>query len=692
MAAPGTKFTQQRVQFGPFELDLSTGELRKHGLRLHLQTKPFQVLRALLENPGTVLARDELHKQLWSEDTFVDFERGLNTAVNRLRIALGDSAETPRYIETLARVGYRFAAPVTRLAQPAPLPASPAVSSSIPPPAAKRRLPAGLIAAAAAFFALCTLGAFTLIRTPEQVHTRQITFQRGQTGPARFAADNSIVYAAQWESGPRALYITGTLSPESRMLGFTGLNLASISKMGELALFKPAGTGNIRGQELFLAPMNGGGPVRFDDNITGADWSADGRTLAVVRAVDGANQLEAPPRTVLYRTPGWIGDVRWEPNGQRIAFIEHPLRHDDGGAVKLFDRNSVRALTPEWASARGLSWNPPEHEIWFTAASEGSHHSLWAVSPRGGLRQVAQYPGSFVLRDIAPNGTLLLNRETRRLEMGGLLAGDERERALSWLDWSRVQSISADAKLVLFDESGEAVGLHPVAYLYDRDSNRTEKIGEGGAMGISPDGRSVLLLDSENRKRLRLAPVGGGAAVPVPETSLTYQWARFLPNNTEALALAEDPAVALGLYRIHLRKSVEPLRIVSSMMIRNLAVSPDGDRVAVLTPAGQVLLYSTSASNQSVDPQLPPGLAPLKWSADGGSLFVQDLREPSGAPSSVYRFDLTTKALRPWKTIAPCDPIGVNSVTGIVIAADEKHYVYSYRRILSELFTVQGLR
>ena len=85
---------------------------------------PFRILRALVENPGAIVTRDELRRRLWPDDTFVDFERGLNTAVNRLRLALGDSAEQPRYIETVARTGYRFIAPVMPLQAP-PLAAIP---------------------------------------------------------------------------------------------------------------------------------------------------------------------------------------------------------------------------------------------------------------------------------------------------------------------------------------------------------------------------------------------------------------------------------------------------------------------------------------------------------------------------------------------------------------------------------------
>ena len=100
------------VRFGVFELDLRSGELRKGGQRGLLPDQPLQILALLLERPGELVTRDELRQRLWAADTHVDFERGLNAAVKRLRDALGDSADTPRFIETFHRRGYRFIAPI----------------------------------------------------------------------------------------------------------------------------------------------------------------------------------------------------------------------------------------------------------------------------------------------------------------------------------------------------------------------------------------------------------------------------------------------------------------------------------------------------------------------------------------------------------------------------------------------------
>lgn len=106
----------RRYRFGVFEADATTGELRRQGVRIKLNAQPFQVLFMLLERPGELLTREEISRELWPDGTFVDYEHGVNSAVNRIREALRDTASSPRFVETLARRGYRFVAPVERIA------------------------------------------------------------------------------------------------------------------------------------------------------------------------------------------------------------------------------------------------------------------------------------------------------------------------------------------------------------------------------------------------------------------------------------------------------------------------------------------------------------------------------------------------------------------------------------------------
>ncbi len=178
------------ARFGLFELDLSAGELRKSGVKLRLQGQPFQVLALLLERAGEVVTREELQQKLWPSDTFVDFDHSLNTAINKVREALGDSAASPRYVETLARRGYRFIAPVQAPVQAEPSTeiathesgsgeASASTASSDPPPVAlhpdlevpipRRAITRGLFALIQVMYLSFYLSALFLLRSVQEI-------------------------------------------------------------------------------------------------------------------------------------------------------------------------------------------------------------------------------------------------------------------------------------------------------------------------------------------------------------------------------------------------------------------------------------------------------------------------------------------------------------------------------------------
>jgi DNA-binding winged helix-turn-helix (wHTH) protein len=155
---PAPQNRSRVLRFGVFEADLRAGELRKSGIKLRLNGQPFQVLAVLLERAGDVVTREELQQKLWASDTFVDFDHSLNTAINRVRDVLGDSASSPRYVETLARRGYRFIAPIQSESTPAPeailsappaspiLPASSVLHPELEVPIPHRGLTRGLFA------------------------------------------------------------------------------------------------------------------------------------------------------------------------------------------------------------------------------------------------------------------------------------------------------------------------------------------------------------------------------------------------------------------------------------------------------------------------------------------------------------------------------------------------------------------
>jgi DNA-binding winged helix-turn-helix (wHTH) protein len=674
------------VRFGPFEISSESCELRKLGIRIRLQPMPFRILCALVENPGAVVTRDDLQRRLWPEDTFVDFEQGLNTAVNRLRLALGDSAERPRYIETVARTGYRFIAPV--------IPLHPLLVAATPEKSSPRRRPPRvlnmLLVVAGFCLALIAMAAARWGTPARSVRFTQLTFARGRVSSARFTSDKqSILYAAQWTGESQRFFQTDRTGGVSRPLGFEDQILASVSATGELALLSGRGTMNIAGATLSRVAINGGPAEPIEKNIFAADWSPDGRRLALVRVTPGAQQVEFPAGRVLYRAAGWIGGLRVSPAGNTVAFIDHPVRHDDAGVIKTVDiEGHARTLSAGWASAGGLAWKNAR-EIWFTATRDRTPRAIWSVTTDGRLRGIGQAPGVLTLQDIASDGRVLLTLESRRLEMAGRVAGDPAERDLSLTDWSRVQQLSSDGSAVLFDESGEGVGAHPVSYLRRMRTGEVFRLGEGLAQGFSADERSALIL-GESRHVLTLAPLAGGPRSTLARSGLEYQWVRPFPSGDRLLALGNEPGHPLRLYVQSIASGqAEPL--TPPLMVRNVAISPDCGRIAWLTPEGELALYSTESRSVHVIPTSEP-LAPIRWSRDGAWLYAQHLRSRTQSSADVSRVDPSRGALRPWKHLAPRDLAGVNAITGVAIASDEQSYVYSYRRVLSELYVAEGWR
>lgn len=668
------------VRFGVFEFDTRTRELRKHGVRLRLQGRPCQILQALVERPGQVVTREELRQRLWPSDVFVDYESGLNTAANRLRLALGDSAENPRFIETLARTGYRFIAPV-EVAN---------VTSTPSPPRLLRawRFSPPQLAVVLVLIVAAIGGAMALSRSdPPDFQFRPVTFRRGQVWGARFAPDGrAVLYTANWENGPRRLFITDPVSPESRALGFDHLRLVSVSRTGELALLSFDGTMPITGGALSRVPMNGGAPLPVERSVMSADWAPDGR-LAIVRAVDGSSRLEFPPGSVVHETSGWIGGVRVSPRGDRIAFIEHPVRNDTRGTLKLVDRDRVvRTLSDEWANAGGVAWHPDEDEIWLTASRDGAPKSLWAVALSGKTRPLAHIAGTLTLRDISPDGRVLASRETERLEMAALVGSGRERRDLSWLDWSRVVDLSPDGRRVLFDESGVAGGPEYLVYLHDLHDGSTVRVGEGLGLSLTADGRFALTLSQKDRTRLRLLPLGEGKPIDLPPTGLEYQWVRYFPDGKRLLALASQRGGPLRLYVQS--GDEEPFPITPPTVVRNVAISPDGSQVAMLPADGRLRIYPTLAEGEAWQVPIEAPLAPLLWVEDEW-LYVQHLGAYTEIPTRLSRLHLPTGRLEPWLQLEPDDLAGVNAITKVMLSADAGTVVFNYRRVLSELFVAQ---
>ena len=329
------------VRFGAFEVDLRAGELRKDGAKLKLTGQPFQVLTILLEQPGEVVTRDELQKRLWP-DTFVDVDHNLNTAINKIREVLGDSAEGPRFVETLPRRGYRFIASVDGASH---VPANPAAAETavVSAPTANRtsgKYPTPSKILGYSIAALLMLMGFSV---PWILHKSPPPAQRALT---RLTFDDGLQFGATW-------------SPDGRYIAY------SSDRGGKL--------------DVWVKQVSGGDPIQITKgkgNNWQPDWSPDGRYIAY-RSEDGAGGLFVIPAlggAGLERRMSFFGyHPRWSPDGSKILFQTHFtwLDANDKFYVAQVDGGEPREI---------LAQNIAEHDLWPASAMwhpDGKRVTVW---------------------------------------------------------------------------------------------------------------------------------------------------------------------------------------------------------------------------------------------------------------------------------------------------------------------------
>ena len=534
---------------------------------------------------------------------------------------------------------------------------------------------------------------------PPQYH--ELTFRRGEILSARFAPDGqTILYSAAWQGNAAEVFSARQEAAESRSLGLTHTELLAVSPSGDMALAlhsHPIGTW-VNVGTLARAPLSGGAPRELLDNVQWADWTPDGSALAVVRDVGGRNRLEYPIGKVLYETGGWISHPRFSPKGDMIAFLDHPLQGDDGGCVAVVDLAGHKTkLSSDWYSIQGLAWSPDGKEIWFTATKLGVDRDLSAVDLAGKERLVARMPGSLMLFDMWRDGRILLARSSWRRELMGA-HNQGKEQDLSWLDYSYPADLSADGKMVLFDEEGVGGGvrfgntqqLTYAVYVRDTDGSPAIRLGEGTAEALSPDKQWVIAQLPGSPVQFRLLPTGPGEPQALTNDDINHNAARWLPDGKRFVFSGNAPGHGVRLYVQDISngkpRPISPEGIDGTSFVPSL----DGQSVAGIGPDQKGYLFPVSGDGQpKLIPGLEPGDSPLDWAEGGHSLFVY---QPGEVPAKVYRLDLSTGKKMLWKELVPADPAGVSTLGPILVTPDGKTYVYGFHRTLADLYLVEGLR
>jgi DNA-binding winged helix-turn-helix (wHTH) protein len=451
-------------RFGPFTVNFTTGEVHKGGVRLRVPDQAVRILQMLLKQPGELVTREDLRDHLWAADEFVDFERSLNAAVAKLRQALGDSADQPLYVETVARKGYRFIAPVTAEAAK---PRTPPVPVAEAEPAITKRLtlPLGLIAGLA--LAGLAFVAFTwrMARTGEDRPLLQLGFDVGDlvSQPAISPDAIHVVFHTKTGLGIRRL-------DETTITHLAGTEGASYP------FFSPNGrwVGYFAGRKLMKIPREGGAPVTLCEAPLGggASWGEDDQIIASLNSSGGLWRIPAaggPPQP--------FTDVKGDVEGATNHRVPHVL---PGGKGTLFVASngvafgSLRFLPPNGGPARTLvdgssggRYLPGGYLVY----SKGAN--LLAAPMDLGRGELTGAPSPLVegvardhLRgtdfDVSPSGILVYRKGATRAK-----------RDLVWLD-------------VIGGK--ESLGLKPDGFVTPR---------------LSPDGKRVaLMIESEGQAHL----------------------------------------------------------------------------------------------------------------------------------------------------------------------------------------------
>ena len=563
----------------------------------------------------------------------------------------------------------------------------------------------GLVAAIAVLLAIAA-GVYggKLFFSPAPVEPptyRQLTFRRGSIRSARFAPDGqTILYSAAWQGGPVDVFTARPEAPEARSMGLSRTQLVSVSSASEMAVLlnsKAIGTWVNMGT-LARAPLVGGAPREVLEQVQWADWSADGSNLAVVRDFGGRNRLEFPIGKPLYETGGWIGHPRVSPKGDLIAFIDHPVQGDDSGSLAVVDLSGhMKKLSGEWFTIQGVAWAPNGKEIWFTASKSGVDRTLYATTLDGKERMVLRLPGAVMIFDIFKDGRVLLMRASWRRELIGMTADDNKQHDLSWLDYTYPADLSADGKTLLFDEEGgggsldysKSGGLSYAVYIRKTDGSPAVLLGEGGAVSLSPDGKSVIAQTQDSPSQLKLLTTGAGEPKDLTKDTINHSWAHWFPDGKRVLFSGNEPGKGVRLY-VHdpgtgKDQPITPEGVSGTAFV----ISPDSQTVAGIGADQKGYLFPVAGGEARVISGLNPGEQPITFSSDGGSLYIY---QPGELPARVYRLDLRTEQRTLWKELMPSDPAGVETIGPILMTADAKTCAFGYHRMLADLYLVEWLK
>ena len=684
--------TNARLSFGLYEIDLQTGELWKAGFRIKLQGQPFKVLTTLLEKPGQVVTREELQARLWGKDTVVDFDHSLGTAINKIREALGDSAENPRFIETLARRGYRFIAPVgvieplpetpgeasatghpaTRLVVPprlspipdgAATPEAPALTSSSTtlstsaatvvaarPPKIPRLLfwsfiTITLLAAGAAGY---YLGSFRTVTTPP--HITQIT-HNGHLAPsvdnmenlAAAATDGVHLYAATIDGGHSILSAIsvsgGFVEPINIPSEVASPALGDISPDGSRLLLRDHLSPESE-QPFWVVPTTGGSALRVGDVLAhDATFMPDGDGILYANGNDlFLTHLSGQQPAHYASLPGRAFWLRWEPNGKLLRFtILDPISHT----------LSLWQITPSDRTPRRIlaDFNQPAGEccgVWTAngrsfvfQSSKGGNNDLWelrGLSTSNPIR-LTDGPLEFESPIAARSGNrIFFMGADSRSELESLSPAGELVPVKGFLSTAARVDYTRDGKWVVWtDTSGQ---------LWRARSDGTEKLQvtpdnlSAFLARWSPDGSRIAVMAREpgNAWQIYITSANGGDFIPLLHQSRNAADPSWSPDGKSIVFGGTNDTMG----KDNATRTLHTVDVATGALqeipgsngLFSPRWSPDGRYIAALSLDQRQVRLYTVATHTWTTLAVPSGADPI-WSPDSHYLFIHGSLDPA---------------------------------------------------------------
>ena len=511
---------------------------------------------------------------------------------------------------------------------------------------------------------------------------------------ARFGPDGqTIVYSASATGNVPDLFVIrqGTSIPQP--LGQPRTHLLSVSKTGELAVLTNATYTNHRLFAGTLTRMTMDGAARpLMENVREADWSPDGSELAIIHDLGDKDRLEYPTGKTLYEVGGgYISDPSVSPDGSRVAFLEHSVRYDDCGWLKVVDRNgAVTTLAGEFWGGEGVAWSPDGATLFFSSAGPaGSGYYPQVVNVNGPPNPRPAFPSivSAETMDIASDGRMLVDLGEIRLSMRALLPGESVEREFPWLDLPLAIDMSDDGKWLLFSDEGQSAGQNYAVALRKTDGTPAVRLGEGSAVALSPDGKwAIGNIPSPAPGRFVLYPTGPGQPKPLDLATVTASRSVDWLDDGRIFLCGGQPGQPPRCYT----KAVSggPPQAVTPDGMTKGWTARDGRTILVVDMEGHWQLIDLETKQTRSIPGSHTDDQVLGWSQDKKSVLV---RSSTNVPLPIERIDLATGTRTRVRELMPPDRAGVMVVIPSRMVDDGRVYSYSYWRQLTRAVVVSGV-